>query len=142
MNSNVMKFTSEKKIFTKDQNFICPSPYYNITLPDGRIKKLFTHRAIRCNGDPECWGGEDEKGCKIVETTAKYIIPVLVFLLVIIALTSTSWTKKLFGRGDEKTISISQPTLDQLKSLVEGDEDQIKAMIIDENVSEVLTMAQ
>ena len=67
---------------------------------------------------------------------------ILVLLLVIIALTSTTWTKKLFGRGDEKTISISQPTLDQLNSLVEGHEDQIKALINDENVSEVLTMAQ
>ena len=64
----------EKEIFTKDQTFPCPNPYYNITLPDGRIEKRFTHRAIRCNADPECWGGEDEKGCNVVEITAQYVI--------------------------------------------------------------------
>ena len=64
----------EKKIFTKDQTFICPNPYYNVLQPDGQTKKLFTHRAIRCNSDPECWGGEDEEGCNIVEATAQYVI--------------------------------------------------------------------
>ena len=66
----------------------------------------------------------------------------LVSLLVIIALTSISWTKKLFGRGDEEATSLSQPSLDQLHRLVEGQEDQIKAMVCSENISEVLTMAQ
>ena len=66
----------EKKLFTKDQTFICPNPYlvYNVTLPDGQTKKLFTNRAIRCNADPECWGGEDEKGCNVVEAIAQYVI--------------------------------------------------------------------
>ena len=63
-------------------------------------------------------------------------------VLVVIALTSTAWTKKLFGRGDEKSILLSQPLHDQLNSLVEGQEDQIKAMITGENISEVLTMVQ
>ena len=63
-------------------------------------------------------------------------------VLVFIALTATAWTKKLFGRGDEKSISLSQPSLDQLNNLVSGQEDEIKAMINDENISEVLTMAQ
>ena len=40
-------------------------------------------------------------------------------VLVLIALTSTAWTKKLFGRGTEEEISFSQlPFLDQLNSLV------------------------
>ena len=64
----------EKKLFTKGQTFICPNPYYNVTLPDGQTKKLFTNRAIRCNADPECWGREDEKGCNVVEAIAQYVI--------------------------------------------------------------------
>ena len=63
-------------------------------------------------------------------------------VLVIIALTSTAWTKKLFGRGEEKPIPLSQPFLDQLNSLVGGQEVEIKAMINGENISEVLTMVQ
>ena len=59
--------------------------------------------------------------------------------MVIIALTSTAWTKKLFGRGEEKP---TQPFLDQLNSLVGGQEDQIMAIIDGENISEVLTMVQ
>ena len=62
--------------------------------------------------------------------------------LVIIALTSTAWTKKLFGRGEEKPIPLSIPSLDQLNSLVGGQEDQIKAMIDGENISEVVMMVQ
>ena len=63
-------------------------------------------------------------------------------VLVIIALTSTAWTKKLFGRGTEKEISLSLPSIDQLNILLGGQEDQIKAMINNENISEVLTMVQ
>ena len=66
----------------------------------------------------------------------------LVSLLVIIALTATSWTKKMFGRGVEEAISLSQPVVDQLNRLVEGQEDEIKAMVSSENISEVLTMVQ
>ena len=62
--------------------------------------------------------------------------------LVIIALTSTAWTKKLFGRGEEKPIPLSIPSLNQLNSLVGGQEDQIKVMIDGENISEVVTMVQ
>ena len=62
--------------------------------------------------------------------------------LVIIALTSTAWTKKLFGRGKEKPVSLYVPCLDQLNSLVAGQEVQIKTMIDSENISEVLTMSQ
>ena len=69
-----MSLFSEKKIFSNDQTFICPNPYYNIALPDGKTKKLFTHRAIRCDADPECWGGEDERGCNVVEAIAQYVI--------------------------------------------------------------------
>ena len=64
----------EKKIFTKDQTFICPNPYHELTLPDGQTKRLFTHRAIRCNANPECWGGEDEEGCNVIEAIAQYVI--------------------------------------------------------------------
>ena len=63
-------------------------------------------------------------------------------VLVIIALASTDWTKKLFGRGDEKSISLSQSVVAQVNNLVGGQEDQIKAMINDDNISEVLTMVQ
>ena len=63
-------------------------------------------------------------------------------VLVVIALTSTTWTKKLFGRGDEKPILPSEPFHDHLNSLVAGQEDQIKTMINGENISEVLTMVQ
>ena len=64
----------EKKILTKDQTFTCPNPYHTITMADGRTEKIFTLRAIRCNADPECWGGEDEEGCNIVEDTAQNVI--------------------------------------------------------------------
>ena len=63
-------------------------------------------------------------------------------VLVIFALTSTTWTKTLFGRGAEKAILPSQPVLDQLTRLEEGQEDEIKAMFGGEGMSEVLTMAQ
>ena len=63
-------------------------------------------------------------------------------VLVIFSLTSTSWTKTLFGRGAEKAILPSQPVLDQLTRLVEGQEDQVKAMVSGEGMSEVLTMVQ
>ena len=63
-------------------------------------------------------------------------------ILVIIALTSTTWTKLLFGRGDEKAILPSQPVLDQLTRLIERQEDQIKVMLRGEGMSQVLTMAQ
>ena len=62
--------------------------------------------------------------------------------MIIIALTSTAWTKKLLGRGTEKEISFSEPYLDQLNILVGRQEDQIKVMINNENISEVLTMVQ
>ena len=67
---------------------------------------------------------------------------IFVSLLVIVALTSTRWTKELFGRGAEKAILPSQPVLDQLTRLVEGQEDEVKAMVSGEGMSEVLTMAQ
>ena len=76
------------------------------------------------------------------KTNDKSLSAILVTVLVVIALTSTAWTKKLFGRGDEKPILLSQPFHDQLNSLVAGQEDEIKAMITYENISEVLTMAQ
>ena len=134
------------------------------------------------------------------KTNGRSLSAILVSVLVIIALTSTTWTKDLFGRGDERavllspsardqlnqleggqammkgknmlevltmaqrlelpvdvsrecsttfvrytvdvTISLSPSVLDQLNSLVEGREDQIKAMINGTNISEVLTMAQ
>ena len=66
-------------------------------------------------------------------------------VLVLVALTSTAWTKKLFGRGGrgtEEEISFSVPSLDQLVSLVGGQEHQVRAMIRGENISEFLTMAQ
>ena len=76
-------------------------------------------------------------------TKEESISAILVSVLVLIALTSTAWTKKLFGRGTEKEISFSQlPFLDQLNSLVGGQEHEVKAMIRGENVSEFLTMAQ
>ena len=76
------------------------------------------------------------------ETNTKSISAILVTVLVVIALTSTAWTKTLFGRGDEKSILPSQPFHDHLNSLAAGQVDQIKTMINGENISEVLTMVQ
>ena len=74
-------------------------------------------------------------------TKEKFVSAILVSILVLIALTSTAWTKKLFGRGTEEEISFSQlPFLDQLNSLVGGQEHEVKAMIRGENVPEFLTM--
>ena len=67
---------------------------------------------------------------------------IITSVLVILALTSRAWTKKLFGRGEEKPTQLSQPFLDHLNSLVGGQEDQIMAIIDGENISEVLTMVQ
>ena len=78
-------------------------------------------------------------------TKDKSLSAILVVVLVLVALTSTAWTKKLFGRGGrgtEEEISFSVPSLDQLVSLVGGQEHQVRAMIRGENISEFLTMAQ
>ena len=64
----------DKGFFRQDETFICPYPFHEVTLLDGKTKKLYTHRAIRCNAKPECWGGEDEKGCNVIEAIAQYII--------------------------------------------------------------------
>ena len=64
----------DKGFFQRDETFICPYPFHEVTLPDGMVKKLKTHRAIRCNANPECWGGEDEKGCNVIEAIAQYVI--------------------------------------------------------------------
>ena len=65
---------------------------------------------------------------------------ILVTVLVVIALTSTTWTKDLFGRGDEKAILLSQSALDQLNQLEGGQEDQTKMR--GKNMLAVLTTAQ
>ena len=61
-------------------------------------------------------------------------------VLVIIALTSTTWTKDLFGRGDERAILLSQSALDQLNQLEGGQEDQV--MMKGKSMLEILTTAQ
>ena len=63
-----------KKLFSKDQTFICPNPYHEVNLTNGEMKKIFTHRAVRCNANPECWGGEDEIGCDLAEAIERYVI--------------------------------------------------------------------
>ena len=64
----------DKGFFRQDETFICRYPFHEVTLPDGRTGKLCTHRAIRCNANPECWGGEDEMGCNVIEAIAQYVI--------------------------------------------------------------------
>ena len=75
-----------------------------------------------------------------MKTNCKSLSAILVSVLVIIALTSTTWTKDLFGRGDERAISLSPSALDQLNQLEGGQEG--RAMMKGENMLEVLTAAQ
>ena len=63
-----------KNIFTLEQTFKCSYPYHEFRVAGNETKKLFTHRAIRCNGKPECWSGEDEEGCSTIDDISQYTI--------------------------------------------------------------------
>ena len=58
-----------KGIFRPTETFECNFPSY--TFANWTIK---THRAIRCDGKATCPNGEDEKDCKILKETIKYVI--------------------------------------------------------------------
>ena len=61
---------------------------------------------------------------------------------VILTLTSTIWTKKLFGRGSENTHTSPPSLQQQLRTIIEGDKAQRKTVINESNITEVLTMLQ
>ena len=63
-----------KNIFTLEQTFKCSYPYHEFKVGGNQTKRLFTHRAIRCNGKPECWSGEDEEGCSTIDDISQYTI--------------------------------------------------------------------
>ena len=58
-----------KGIFQPTETFKCDFPSY--TFGNWTIK---THRGIRCDGKATCPNGEDEKDCKILAKTIKYIL--------------------------------------------------------------------
>ena len=47
-------------LVTPSQTFVCPSPYHKIVKTNGDKAKLFTKRAVPCDANKECPGGEDE----------------------------------------------------------------------------------
>ena len=69
-----------KGIFPQTDTFMCTNSYYDISNPNGTSWKLYTHRAIRCDGKPTCPHGEDEKGCNILAATVKLAIRMYPYL--------------------------------------------------------------
>ena len=66
----------KRGIFNPTQTFVCDFPSHTISNSSNSSSNwtIYTHRAIRCDGDATCPRGEDEKNCQILAETVKYII--------------------------------------------------------------------
>ena len=63
-----------KGFFLETETFMCDYPNHTFVNIDNSTWTLKILRAIRCDGDSTCPNGEDEKNCKILAETIRYII--------------------------------------------------------------------